>query len=76
MKRSKVCPKCQSTDIIRIEGRYYGYGAGNIIYFSAFRYVKVSRYLCGRCGYVEEWIDDPADIERLKNKFKRAKHLI
>ena len=56
--------------IIRIPGRHHGYGAGNIINMGFARpTVKVTRYLCSNCGYVEEWIDDPSDIQRLKNKY-------
>ena len=31
MKITKICPKCNSKDIIRIEGSVKGYGAGNNI---------------------------------------------
>lgn len=31
MKNTHVCPKCNGTDIIKIEGDVRGYGAGNNI---------------------------------------------
>lgn len=71
MKTSKICPKCNSQEIIRIPGQVRGYGVGNniLIGMTIFSAVKVTRYLCTSCGFSEEWIDDPEDIEKLKNKF-------
>ncbi len=71
MKNNKICPKCNSSDIIRINGNAGAYGSGNnipvgITIFSA---VKVNRYLCCSCGYSEEWIDKK-DIQKLKDKYK------
>ena len=72
MKITKICPKCNSNDIIRIEGNAKAYGAGNNIPigFSILTYVKVPRYVCCRCGYTEEWIDRE-DIPKLEKKFKK-----
>lgn len=70
MKMTKICPKCQNTDILLIEGTVGAYGIGNNIPASAFRYAKVNRYLCTRCGYSEEWINRE-DIERLKKKYQK-----
>ena len=71
MQGSKSCPKCRSTDIVRIPGKHYGFGAGNIITvgFSYLSAVKVTRYLCASCGFSEEWIDAPDDIAKLKKKY-------
>lgn len=33
--------------------------------------VKVTRFLCTNCGYIEEWVEDREDIERLKDKFDK-----
>ena len=59
MKNVRVCPKCGGTDILRIEGDVRGYGAGNNVFTGAtiLSAVPVERYLCGTCGYSEEWID-------------------
>ena len=32
--------------------------------------VDVSRYLCSECGFMEEWIVDKEDIEKVVKKFK------
>ena len=73
MKNTRICPKCQSTDIIRIDGYTAAYGAGNNIMTgkTIFSAVNVNRYICCGCGFTEEWIDRE-DIETVKNS-KRAK---
>jgi len=71
MKNTRICPKCSSTDILRIEGQSKAYGAGNNIPIgmTIFSAVLVHRYLCCSCGFSEEWIDKE-DIEALKKKYR------
>ena len=71
MKNTHTCPKCNSQEILRIEGRMGGYSGGNDIPAGgfSFRTVKVTRYLCGSCGFSEEWIDAPEDLHKLKEKY-------
>lgn len=74
MKRSRQCPKCSGTDILRVEGDARAYGAGNNIFTGAtiFSAVLVHRYVCCSCGYSEEWIDRE-DISALKRKYGKSK---
>ncbi|MBP3413301.1 MAG: hypothetical protein J6K89_08575 [Oscillospiraceae bacterium] len=74
MKRTRLCPKCNSSDLLRIEGNVGAYGVGNNIMTGAtvFSAVKVHRYVCCSCGFTEEWIDT-ADIEKLRNSKKSTK---
>jgi transposase-like protein len=71
VKNSKKCPKCKSSDIVRVPGDIRGYGAGNNITvgWTIFNAVKVTRYLCATCGFSEEWIDSPTDIAKVKAKY-------
>ena len=71
MRNSRTCPKCQSTDIVRIPGDVRAFGAGNNIIVGAtiFSAVKVTRYLCASCGFSEEWIESADDIARIKKKY-------
>ena len=71
MKNTHTCPKCNSQEILRIEGRIGGYSGGNDIPAGgfSFRTVKVTRYLCGSCGFSEEWIDASEDLHKLKEKY-------
>lgn len=68
MKNTRICPKCNSNDILLIPGYEGAYGSGNNIPASFFKSVKVNRYLCCVCGYSEEWIDRE-DIVKLKKKY-------
>ena len=71
MKHRKICPKCNGTDIILVPGHAGAYGSGNNIQvgWTNFSAVLVHRYVCGRCGYSEEWID-PEDLQKLKKKYQ------
>lgn len=72
MKNTRICPKCNSSDILIVDGYAGAYGSGNNIMTGAtiFSAVNVNRYICCSCGYTEEWINQE-DIEKVK-KAKRA----
>ncbi len=71
MKNTRICPKCNSSNIIRIDGYAGAYGTGNNIMVGAtiFSAVNVNRYVCCNCGFTEEWIDR-ADLEKLMRSRK------
>ncbi len=72
MKVTNTCPKCNSNNILRIEGYTGAYGAGNNLRTgsSIFDAVNVHRYLCCDCGFSEEWIDceDIPTVEEVYRK--------
>lgn len=74
MKTTKICPKCNSNNIVRIDGYAGAYGSGNNIMVGAsiFSAVNVNRYICCTCGYTEEWIDKD-DIDKIVNSKKTQK---
>lgn len=74
MKNTRRCPKCNSGDIVRIDGHAGAYASGNNIMLGAtiFSAVNVNRYICCSCGYTEEWIDRE-DIEKVKDSKKAVK---
>ena len=71
MKNTNHCPKCNSEDIIRVEGQAKGYGAGSNIPTGAtiFQATRVTRYVCGNCGFIESWLDTPENIEKVKAEY-------
>ena len=75
MKTTKICPKYESADIVRIDGYAGAYASGNNIMLGStiFSAVNVNRYICCNCGFTEEWIDKN-DLEKIKNS-KKAKIL-
>ena len=72
MKNTGICPKCDSINSVRIPGQTGAVGIGNNISIGSVipTLVDVSRYLCSECGFVEEWIVDKEDIEKVVKKFK------
>lgn len=71
MKNTKICPKCQSSDIVRIDGYCGPYGSGNHVLTgnTVFSGVNVNRYICCNCGFTEEWIDKN-DLSKIANSKK------
>ena len=74
MKQSKVCPKCRSTEILRVEGYVGAHGTGNNIMLgkTIFSAIAVPRYVCCRCGYAEEWVDS-RDLYQLREQLAKKK---
>ncbi|MGI6014536.1 MAG: hypothetical protein ACOX7K_09720 [Oscillospiraceae bacterium] len=71
MRHSNFCPKCNGTTVMRIpdNGRYAN---GNNIYTTTrtlFGKIPVIRYVCCSCGYVEEWVEEPRDLEKIQKVF-------
>ena len=63
MKNTGKCPKCGGTDIIKVEDDVWG----NMVKRHAWLFfVFCDRYVCGNCGFIEEWMRSPSDIEKLR----------
>lgn len=69
MKNTKTCPKCESKYVIRIPANPR-YLEGNVIRegFMGMSAIPITTYLCGKCGFTEEWVDKRSDIDRLLSK--------
>ena len=72
MKNTGRYPKCDSRTIVRVPGQTGAVGIGNSISIGSVRstLIDVSRYVCSECGYIEEWIVDNEDINKVVKKFK------
>ncbi|RLD19531.1 MAG: hypothetical protein DRI69_08165 [Bacteroidetes bacterium] len=64
MKHTFQCPKCESTDVIKIEGQRYN--QNHIVSLTNWgtNHAVIDRFLCTHCGYTEEWL-------QLTSKFKK-----
>ncbi len=67
MRDSKKCSKCESGEILKVPGKRYDSPGGNTIVGGVFGVVYVTRYVCGQCGYTEEWVDEKLD--KVKKKY-------
>ncbi|MGI4791398.1 MAG: hypothetical protein ACRYFS_21430 [Janthinobacterium lividum] len=66
MKTSQLCPKCQSQEIYRIPGNLWSKADPRVqTGWLRSEAVHVTRYLCGQCGYIEEWISDQNSLQAL-----------
>lgn len=71
MKNTGVCPKCSSSDI-RVSRRKIP--ATQIpMGITLFGAVYTSWFLCAACGFVETWVEDPADLQRIREKLARPR---
>ena len=72
MKNSKRCPKCHSDDTVKI-------GGVSNVFVNAIKWrwntIKVIKYLCAGCGYIENWVDAADDVARVKKKYVAAASL-
>lgn len=77
MKNTGICPKCNSTKIIRIPAQLNINGmADNAIYLPGFFFgknVSVTRYFCEDCGFIEEWVDNIDERKKIVEKYKDKK---
>ncbi len=76
MKNTFQCPKCDSVDVIRIQGQRYN--QNQIISLSKWATVNavLDRYICTSCGYTEEWVQLDKKFEKwvAKNRDKGDLH--
>lgn len=65
-----TCPTCGSRELIRVPGNF-GYDTGDNIAAgrAIWQRVKVAYYVCRRCGFTEQWVESPADLEKLERKY-------
>ena len=69
MKNVNKCTKCGSIEVLRVKGQSQGYGPGNNLQLSLFSQVLVSKYVCCTCGFIEDWIDNPQNMEKVRNYY-------
>ena len=63
------CPKCHSTNIVRIPGDIQPSAGLSGINPPANKAISFTRYCCANCGYIEAWVDDPQDLKDLLKKY-------
>jgi hypothetical protein len=71
MKNSNKGPKCHSREIVKIPSGGGVPGLGNNVSagFGDLNGISVARYLCGSCGYIEQWIDAAEDLDKIKDYY-------
>lgn len=74
MKHTRHCPKCGASDIIRVPDNAHRYLANSICITKVawVRRIPVARYVCGGCGYVENWVETRQGLEEIRQAFANA----
>ncbi len=79
MKNTRQCPKCGSTDIVRIPDNPSRHASGNNIYtttYTLFGKIPVIRYVCCKCGYVENWVEVQKKNYQTSNRHLNNKKVV
>lgn len=71
MKNTRCCPKCHSKNIVRVPDDAHRYLSNSICItrFVTVERVLVARYVCCDCGYVEEWVENGNEHNKIKKAF-------
>lgn len=72
MKHTGICPKCGAADTVRVPDHPYRHASGNNIYTTTatlWGKIPVIRYVCCRCGYVENWVEREEERQALRRRF-------
>ncbi len=73
-----VCPKCGSNEIYTdstILGKRNGYGLNQVAAHAGFlapHLVEYDNYLCAQCGYLERYVTNAANRQRLVEHWTRG----
>ena len=71
MKQGK-CPKCEGTNIYTSKNSDRYYGERSRVDVTGFYVLITDMYICADCRYIEEYIRDKDDFEKLKKKWHRV----
>jgi hypothetical protein len=71
MKNVGSCPKCNSKAILRVSGNRQGYGSGNNLQLGLFSQILVAKYVCCDCGFIEDWVDNPYDMVKIRDQYAK-----
>ncbi len=72
MRNTNICPKCGSKDIVAVPGKIGLFGIGyniKVKRHGVYDRVRITRYVCCGCGFIEEWIDGVIEREWIKEKY-------
>jgi Zn ribbon nucleic-acid-binding protein len=68
--RKGRCPKCNATDLRSKTGSLIGW-RGVLSGVGFWRgTAKISTYVCVKCGYVEDYVNDSKDLEAISEKWE------
>ena len=69
MNEHLECGQCGSADLLNIAGTPADHSHIVVAGPSVMHTVRVTRYVCTDCGFIEEWVNSRDDLKRLKALF-------
>ena len=66
--KTGTCPKCDGKAIHRVDGNRFGPD----ITLGGMSKAFLNAYVCVACGYVELYVEDPADLPKIAARWPRA----
>ena len=67
--RHDACGKCKSPNLLEVAATPSQH-SGIVIGHGLMHTVKVTKYVCTDCGYIEEWVNSKKDLVRLQQQLK------
>ena len=64
------CLKCGSEELLKIPA-VPGEGPHIVIGEPLMRPVLVSKHICTKCGFIEEWVENNEDLSKLRDEYGR-----
>jgi predicted nucleic-acid-binding Zn-ribbon protein len=68
MDQKNKCAKCSSSDLLRVPS-IPGEPPSIVVGERAMHKVAVAKFVCADCGYIEEWVEDISDLEKLRREY-------
>lgn len=68
MKKKGICPKCNSKNIIKKKGTPTLNTWFRLATSQTSLDIWLSKYICLGCGYIEEYVDNKNDLQKLQAK--------
>ena len=68
MRRKNQCAKCASSNLLRIppvpgEEPHIAIGRRGM------HPLTISKFVCGDCGYIEQWVSSDDDLAKLRSEY-------
>ena len=67
--RSGTCPKCGTEDVYFLEGQTH---RSTLEHRGWADLTNTTDYVCGNCGYVEEYLRTSEDMEKVRQRWQRV----
>ncbi len=68
MRHSRICPKCQSSNVIEVEGSSMNQHQRIPLNVWSLKNAVLDRYICADCGYTEEYVQLTSSFQKWADK--------